>query len=155
MTFRRMSTAVLVGAAAMALAPTATADEADTRNRVVTIQSAARPSDVWDQSNWSGHPTIAYPRHGELNQQWEVIADSVLRERRDGLCATAEGDRVVGRGCTGAPDQRWFGLEADNPRIIVNHSARACATFDGSVRQLLLRPCDRERADQTWNVVDR
>ncbi|GAB2990971.1 RICIN domain-containing protein [Saccharothrix stipae] len=153
MTFRRVLTAVAVAASALALAPTATADQADTPQRVVTIESAARPGDVWDQSDWSGYPTIAYPAHGEANQRWEVGYNGTLKEQRDGLCATAQDDAVVGKPCDGSLAQQWRGEESE-PWMIRNMDAGTCVTHDGSVRQLLLTTCDPERADQRWYVRD-
>jgi hypothetical protein len=153
MTFRRVLTATLVAASALVIAPTAIADQADARQDVIMIESVTRPGDVWDQSNWSGYPVIAYPNHGEANQMWEVLGNgTILREERDGLCATAENDQVVGRPCTGYADQRWFGLDQDDATMIRLYATGLCVTHDGSKRQLLLRDCDPDRSDQRWYI---
>ncbi|KOX29408.1 hypothetical protein ADK67_10665 [Saccharothrix sp. NRRL B-16348] len=154
--FRGILTAVAAVAAGSALlvAPTANADDTDTRRLVVVIESVARPGDVWDQSNWSDAPVIAYPRHDEANQRWEVRADNTIQEQRDGLCATAEHDRVGGGLCdTPAHEQEWTGDSmGDGSWLIRNLSTGTCVTHNGTKQQLLLRECEFDRYDQRWII---
>ncbi|WP_367132154.1 RICIN domain-containing protein [Saccharothrix sp. HUAS TT1] len=154
MTFRRALTAVVVAASALSVAPAADAREAAAPETVIRIDSVAEPGTVWKQSDQAGAPVIARPFSGSANEGWVVVDYGAIREQGQGLCATAEGGKVVGRACVGVPAQRWKVSFLSSGTVVVfqNLATAACVEHDGAGRPLLLANCNVNLSAQRWRV---
>lgn len=155
MTPRRLLTALVAAATALALAPTAHADtrhqpSSDADDLVIGTMAGYDYLYVWDQTSNPGRPTLAWRSHGGRHQRWTVEGSS-FKNVDNGWCATAVDGRIHGGDCDGSSAQRWSLLPAgsDGLAFIVNEASGTCATFNGGGQQLVLMACG-DRRDQRW-----
>lgn len=157
MIFRRVAATIAVAASALLIAPFANATAPDEPRDVWTIESVARPNDVWDQTNWAWDPefpVIAHPRHDEDNQKWYISDNGAITSVRYDWCVTSIGGKLAGRPCTGSPDQRWKGSSYDGYHswLFELGDTDQCITHNGVYKELILSPCGPERSDQRWII---
>ncbi|MEU7524464.1 ricin-type beta-trefoil lectin domain protein [Saccharothrix sp. NPDC042600] len=157
MIFGRVAAVVAVAASALLIAPVSNAAPPDAPQDVWTIESVARPNDVWDQTNWAWDPEfpiIPHPRHDEDNQKWYISDDGTIRSVKYDWCVTSVDGKLAGRPCNGAPDQRWKGTSYDNYHswLFELRDTGQCITHNGVYKELILTPCEPARVDQHWII---
>lgn len=158
MKFARILVAFAATVAALLVAPTSNAAQAEPRPDEWIFQSDAVPNDVWDQTNWAWdpmYPIIAHPRHGKANQRWIEPGDGTIRNVQDGSCVTAINNTLAGRQCDGSSSQQWKRYGRQDWRVWEFRLAdtNRCVTHNGTYAPLILTQCEPWRVDQQWHMI--
>ncbi|MCO1578469.1 RICIN domain-containing protein [Crossiella sp. SN42] len=148
MLMRPAFTALLAIVAAGTLtAPAAGADEPGS----YVIESANGTERVWHQAGEDRAPTITADPGDDDGQRWVFRSNRTIRNVATGLCATADGGRVIGAKCDrDDPGQRWRIRGAYNQKQLRNVETGLCATYEGDGAQVSLHTCDWDRVEQRW-----